>query len=270
MAAAEIRSLHQRQSLHPRTTICGVRFSCFDRQGASRWLLGAAKDGTGGYVCVTGAHGVVSAQDDPGFRRILNEAAMNTLDGQPVVWIARLRGIPAGRVTGRELVWDLVDADPACEVRHVLFGATAAVTDRMIEQLRQRNATIRVEAYNPPFRALSDEELDRVCGGLASGGPMIVWLGLSTPKQEHLAVRPSPRFPNAPVVAIGAGFDFVAGLKPIAPRLMTSLLLEWLFRLASEPRRLFRRYAEIVRRFLILIGRELVSGKLFSCSEAAS
>jgi N-acetylglucosaminyldiphosphoundecaprenol N-acetyl-beta-D-mannosaminyltransferase len=126
-----------------------------------------------------------------------------------------------------------------------------------------------VQAYNRLFRALSEEELDRVCSGLASGGPMIVWLGLSTTKQEHLAVHLSPRFPKAPVVAIGAGFDFVAGLKPIAPRLMTSLSLEWLFRLATKPRRLFRRYAEIVPRFLILIGRELVSGKPSSRSEAA-
>jgi N-acetylglucosaminyldiphosphoundecaprenol N-acetyl-beta-D-mannosaminyltransferase len=247
--------------------ICGVRFSCLDRTGAAHWLLASAKGGTGGYVCVTGAHGVVSAQDDPSFRNILNGAAMNTLDGQPVVWIARARGFLAGRVTGRELVWDVVDTDTACEVRHVLFGATAAVTDRMIERLRGRNPAIRVEAYNPPFRPLSDEELDRLCSDLAIEGPIIVWLGLSTPKQEHLAVRLSSRLPRAPIVAIGAGFDFVAGLKPIAPGLMTTMSLEWLFRLVSEPRRLFRRYAEIVPRFLLLVGRELVSGKLFSRSE---
>ena len=193
---------------------------------------------------------------------------MNTLDGQPVVWIARLRGFLAGRVTGRELVWDVVDTDAACEVRHVLFGATAAVTDRMIERLRRRNPAIRVEAYNPPFGAISDEELERVCSRFEGEGPMIVWVGLSTPKQEQLTVRLSARFPKAPIVAIGAGFDFVAGLKPIAPSFVTSLSLEWLFRLATEPRRLFKRYAEIVPRFLFLVAREWLSGNLLSRSKA--
>jgi N-acetylglucosaminyldiphosphoundecaprenol N-acetyl-beta-D-mannosaminyltransferase len=253
---------------HPRTAICGVRFSCLDRTGAARWLLGAAKERTGGYVCVTGAHGVVSAQDDAEFRRILNGASMNTLDGQPVVWIARLRGFLAGRVTGRELVWDAVDADAACDVHHVLFGATSAVTDLMIERLRQRSPNISVEAYNPPFGALGDEELDRICAGFAAKGPMIVWVGLSTPKQERLTVRLSARLPHAPIVAIGAGFDFVAGLKPIAPAFVTALSLEWLFRLASEPRRLYKRYAEIIPRFLFLVGRELAAGRLFAQSEA--
>ena len=256
------------QVSHPRTEICGVRFSCLDRTGAARWLLSSAKSGTGGYVCVTGAHGVVSAQDDPAFRRILNGAAMNTLDGQPVVWIARARGFRAGRVTGRELVWDVVDTDAACEVRHVLFGATEAVTDRMIERLRKRNPAIRVEAYNPPFGAISDEEFERVCSRFVGQGPMIVWVGLSTPKQEQLTLRLSARFPKAPIVAIGAGFDFVAGLKPIAPSFVTALSLEWLFRLATEPRRLFKRYAEIVPRFIAIVAREWMKGDLFSRSSA--
>lgn len=254
---------------HPRTTICGVRFSCFDRAGASRWLANAAATGAGGYVCVTGAHGVVSAQDDEGFRKILNGAAMNTLDGQPVVWISRLRGFKAGRVTGRELVWDVVDADPSGEIRHLFFGATAAITDKMIERLRERNPAVKAEAYNPPFGPISDEDLDRVCTPFAKGGSAIVWVGLSTPKQEQLAVRLAARLPKTPIVAIGAGFDFVAGLKPVAPAIVTALSLEWLFRLLSEPRRLFRRYAEIVPRFLYLVAREMVAGHLFKRSEAA-
>jgi N-acetylglucosaminyldiphosphoundecaprenol N-acetyl-beta-D-mannosaminyltransferase len=259
-----------KQAEHPRTMICGVRFSCLDRQGAAEWLAGAATRGAGGYVCVTGAHGVVSAQDDAVLRTILNGAAMNTLDGQPVVWIARLRGFMAGRVTGRELVWDVVDLDRGAEIKHVLFGATAAVTDKMTERLRERSPTIKVEAYNPPFGPLSDEDLDAVCARFSFPGPMIVWVGLSTPKQEQLTVRLSARFPHVPIVAIGAGFDFVAGLKPVAPAFVTSLSLEWLFRLLSEPRRLFWRYAEIVPRFLWLVGREAVSGSLFARSETAA
>jgi N-acetylglucosaminyldiphosphoundecaprenol N-acetyl-beta-D-mannosaminyltransferase len=241
---------------HPHTVICGVRFSCFDRRRAAQYLVESAMNGVGGYVCVTGAHGVVSAQDDAEFKSILNSAGMNTLDGQPVVWIARWRGFRVTRVTGRELVWDVIAVDAGNKIRHVLFGATPAVTDRMIARLRTRSKNIRVEVVNPPFGPLDDEYLDAICRRLSSREPTIIWVGMSTPKQERLAARLSKRFPRAPIVAIGAGFDFVAELKHVAPPIVTFLGLEWLFRLASEPRRLFKRYAEIVPRFLILIARE--------------
>jgi N-acetylglucosaminyldiphosphoundecaprenol N-acetyl-beta-D-mannosaminyltransferase len=245
----------------PQTTICGVKFSCFDRERAARWLLEAAQNGRGGHVCVTGAHGIVTAHDDADFRNILNSAAMNTLDGQPVAWIARWRGFAAERVTGRELMWDVVAQDQAGQIRHVLFGATSAVTDRMIDRLRELNGKIRVEAFNPPFGILADEELDGICRRLESAEPTIIWVGLSTPKQEQLAVRLTKRLPAAPIVAIGAGFDFVAGLKPCAPAVVKLLCLEWLFRLLSDPRRLSKRYAQVVPRFLLLLGREITTGR---------
>lgn len=241
---------------HPRTIIGGVGFSCFDRKRAAQYLVDLATNGGGGYVCVTGAHGVVSAQDDAEFKDILNSASMNTLDGQPVVWIARWRGFAVSRVTGRELVWDTIDLDAGNKIRHVLFGATPAVTDRMIARLRERNKNIRIQAFNPPFGPLDDDYLDATCRRLGSEKPTIVWIGLSTPKQERVAARLSKRLPGVPIVAIGAAFDFVAELKHVAPPIVTSLGLEWLFRLASEPRRLFKRYAEVVPRFLILVARE--------------
>lgn len=241
---------------HPQTVIGGVRFSCFDRKQAAQFLVSLAEKGFGGYVCVTGAHGVVSAQDDAEFKSILNSASMNTLDGQPVVWIARRRGFDVTRVTGRELVWDTVDLDARNKIRHVLLGATPAVTDRMIARLGTRRENIRVEAFNPPFGPVDDDYLDTICRRLGSGEQTIVWLGLSTPKQERLAVRLSKRLPRTPIVAIGAGFEFVGELKQAAPRIVTLLCLEWLFRLALEPRRLFWRYAEVVPRFSMLVARE--------------
>jgi N-acetylglucosaminyldiphosphoundecaprenol N-acetyl-beta-D-mannosaminyltransferase len=245
--------------IHPRTTICGVRFSCFDVEDASSWLFEAARARRGGHICVTGAHGIVLAQNDPELSEILNTAAMNALDGQPVVMVARSRGYRVTRVTGRELVWGVVRQDTASEIRHLLFGATGAVTRRMIDNLRQLRREILVDAFNPSFGPMTDSELDVICEQLASDKPTIVWVGLSTPKQERLARRLAIRFPNSPVVAIGAGFDFVAGLTPEAPRIMTVLCLEWLFRLGMEPRRLSGRYLHIVPRFLALLLRELLS-----------
>jgi N-acetylglucosaminyldiphosphoundecaprenol N-acetyl-beta-D-mannosaminyltransferase len=239
--------------------ICGVRFSCFDRKRAAQWLFDAAISNRGCHVCVTDAHSIVVAQDDHYFRSILNSAAMNTLDGQPTVWIARWRGFAAERVTGRELVYDVIAQDCNAQIRHILFGSTSTVTNRMIQRLRELDPRVRLEPFNPPFEALSDGELNGICQRLRCSEPTIVWVGLSTPKQQFLAVRLSKSFGNAPVVAIGAGFDFVAGLKPCAPAFIRLLCLEWLFRLVSDPRRLFRRYAQVVPRFLLLLGRELMT-----------
>jgi N-acetylglucosaminyldiphosphoundecaprenol N-acetyl-beta-D-mannosaminyltransferase len=205
---------------------------------------------------VTGAHGVVFAQDHPQFRTLLNGAVMNTLDGQPVAWIARWRGFKVTRITGREIVWDVVAQDTGSTIRHVLFGSTAAVTDAMTERLRERDRNIEIAAINPPFGGITEDYLETICNMIDAAQPTIVWVGLSTPKQEDLAARLSKRLPNATIVAIGAAFDFVAELKPVAPYFVTRMGLEWLFRLLSEPRRLFRRYAETVPRFLLLVARE--------------
>lgn len=238
---------------HPQTEICGVRYSCFNREAASRYLFQGALSKHGGYVCVTGAHGVVTAQENAEFKHILNAAFMNTLDGMPVVLIARMRGFQAGRVTGRELVKDIIALDRDSSIRHIFFGATAAVTNRLIENLSAENANINVVAINPPFREINDAELDEVCTKIFSEIPTIVWIGLSTPKQEKLAARLARRCPQHSIVAIGAGFDFIAGLKPEAPRLATQLCLEWLFRLVLEPRRLLKRYCTVIPKFIYFL-----------------
>jgi len=243
---------------HPRTVICGISFSCLNRDQASKWLLNSAYELRGGYICVTGAHGVILAQDDPEFLSILNSATMNTLDGQPVVWISRWRGHKSERVTGRELLWDTVAQDRDARLTHVLFGSTREITDKMIERLRKFAPTIQVQAFNPPFTSLIDDELDEIVRGLQFSAPAIIWVGLSTPKQERLAARLAERLPRSPVVAIGAGFNFIAGVSPVAPRVITALGLEWLFRLSCEPRRLYKRYVATVPRFSLLFVRELL------------
>ena len=112
------------------------------------------------------------------------------------------------------------------------------------------NANLRIDTYHPPFGEISDSQLKEAYDELQVTQPSVVWVGISTPRQEHLAARLAKLWPNVPIVAIGAGFDFVAGMKPEAPRIMTVLCLEWLYRLHSEPSRLFKRYAHTVPRFL--------------------
>ena len=188
--------------------------------------------------------------------------------GHTAAWLDPLS--PAGDAVPRlsPQAFGFTDADMQAEVETMFYNeGRRTKLGAMIERLRKRNPKVRVEAFNPPFRDLSDEELDSICTRFAGERATIVWVGLSTPKQERLTVRLSQRLPKTPIVAIGAGFDFVAGLKPVAPGFVTALSLEWLFRLASEPRRLFKRYAEIIPKFLLLVGREAASGRLLTGSK---
>lgn len=243
----------------PNAVIAGVKFSVLDRQGVAQALLDACLSRRGGYVCVTGAHGVVHSQEHAGFQNILNGAMVNCVDGQPSVWLLRLKGIKlAHRVTGRELLFDIMDLDTCHNIRHVFYGSTKNVTDRMTARFLRRDPCIDVgQAANPPFGPIDRDALEEFCASTESEKPTIIWVGLSTPKQEQIALVLSHRLPKVIVIAIGAGFDFAAGLLNEAPSVLTKMGLEWLFRLICEPRRLWPRYSYIVTRFLRLSAIEL-------------
>lgn len=240
--------------------IAGVDFSVLTRMEAVQRVFDWALGNIGGYVCVTGAHGVVQSRRDAHFRTVLNSASMNCPDGQPTAWLMRLKGFrQAERITGRELLRGVAAIDRNRSVHHVLLGSSEKVTDQMVARLEASFPGIRIEAViNPPFRPLIQSDFDSICEEIRGTERLIIWVGLSTPLQESLALRVSSQLPSAVVVAIGAGFDFVAGTKTEAPRVMTVTGLEWLFRLGCEPRRLWRRYAYVIPWFVILFVRELL------------
>ena len=201
-----------------------------------------AKRSVGRFVAFTKMHGVAEAQRDEGFKRILNSADLVVADGMPLVWLGRWRGCDMRRrVYGPELL-ETFCANTGPIYRHYFYGGGPGVAERVAEVLRRRYEVRTVGTYTPPFRPLTGEEEAEVRGRIRAAAPDVVWVGLSTPKQERWMFDHRERL-GVPVLAgVGAAFDFLAGTARQAPPWMRENGLEWLFRLVNEPRRLWRRY----------------------------
>jgi N-acetylglucosaminyldiphosphoundecaprenol N-acetyl-beta-D-mannosaminyltransferase len=212
------------------------------------------------YVAVTGMHGVTEAQHDPNLLRILNDADLVVPDGMPLVWLARLRGFGLKRrVYGPELMLSFCEATAGKGYRHFLYGGAPEVCDALDETLRQRYPGIcLVGTYSPPYRPLTAEESADIVEMLNRVAPDIVWVGMSTPKQERWMHEHRKQL-NAPaLIGVGAAFDINSGAKKQAPEWMREHGFEWLFRLLQEPRRLWRRYLVCGSQFVFLVLMEML------------
>jgi N-acetylglucosaminyldiphosphoundecaprenol N-acetyl-beta-D-mannosaminyltransferase len=240
-----------------RVDVLGVGISAIDPDDAlgevTRWI----DNGIQHYVCVTGVHGVMESQGDADLLRIHNESGLTTPDGMPMVWAARLAGASnTKRVYGPDLMLAVCERAAQRGWGCFLYGATDEVLDQLRSNLCARYPGLKIAGtHSPPFRPLTPEEDAAVVREINESGAQIVWVGLSTPKQERWMASHIGRL-NAPALfGVGAAFDIHAGKLRQAPRWMQRSGLEWLFRLASEPRRLWRRYAVNNPRFVLAISR---------------
>jgi N-acetylglucosaminyldiphosphoundecaprenol N-acetyl-beta-D-mannosaminyltransferase len=206
------------------------------------------------YVCVTSVHGVMMAQDDPEIAKILNEADIATPDGMPLVWAIRSFGSrEQQRVYGPTLMLEICRNAARTGQRIFLYGGREDTLPLLIERLLGRFPELLIAgSYSPPFRALTAAEEERVQELIRRADPDIIFAGISTPKQEKWMYVHRDCFPGVTMIGVGAAFDFHAGRTRQAPPWMQRKGLEWLFRLAVEPGRLWRRYLLVTPRFLPL------------------
>jgi N-acetylglucosaminyldiphosphoundecaprenol N-acetyl-beta-D-mannosaminyltransferase len=228
----------------PRVNVLGVGVSAINMPIAlatiERWIDTREQH----YVCITGVHGVMESQRDEALRRIHNRAGLVTPDGMPMVWLSRVNGQRhVTRVYGPDLMLAVCARSEPRADRHFFYGGADGVVDCLVERLCRRFPMLKVVgSYTPPFRALTAAEDADVVRRINDANPDIIWVGLSTPKQEEWMAEHVGRVRAPVLIGVGAAFDFHAGLKKQAPRWMQRAGLEWLFRLATEPRRLWRRY----------------------------
>lgn len=241
--------------------ILGVPISLIDMRVAVATILGWVEGGTPKYVCIRDVHGVMRSQDEPDLRAIHEQAGLVTPDGMPLVWLAKRK---AGNVVGRVCGSDLVDALCATSaqhgIRHYFYGAKEGVASEMVRRLIIRYPGLQVVGtMSPPFGDLTSEEDEAITQRIAAASPDIVWVGLSTPKQEYWMQRHVGRIPGATLIGIGAAFDFHAGKIARAPIWMQRAGLEWFHRLCSEPKRLWKRYLVLAPLFIFkVIGEEII------------
>ena len=228
----------------PRVDVLGVKVSAIHMEQALDVIDDWITTGIRRYVCVTGVHGVMESRRDPHLQKIHNNAGLVTPDGMPLVWWSKSRGWRhTGRVYGPDLILACCERSMATGYRHFFYGGNDGVADLLARRLSKRFPGLSVAGtFTPPFRPLSTEEDDDVIKRINDAGADIVWVGLSTPKQEYWMAEHLDRIESPVMIGVGAAFDFHAGLKKQAPAWMQQSGLEWFFRLATEPRRLWKRY----------------------------
>lgn len=227
-----------------RVNVLGVGISAIDLDSAVSVVSRAVSQRVKGYICVTGVHGVSEAQQDVEFRRVLNGAMLNTPDGMPMVWMGRLQGFPSiARVYGPDLMLRLCATGLDQGFTHFFYGGQPGVAEELKSRLEQRFPGIKiVGTYSPPFRPLTPKEEADLVTRVSVLQPDLFWVGLSTPKQERFMAANWRKLDARIFLGVGAAFDFHSGRVPQAPIWMQRSGLEWLYRLAREPKRLWKRY----------------------------
>lgn len=206
---------------------------------------------------------VATAQRDQNYSNLLRESGTNLPDGRPLVFILRLCGVPeAEQARGPTVFAGALKSWNSTEHRHFLLGATPKTLEAIVAKLaRENKKTNVVGLFSPPLRELEDTNIEDMVTHINASGANIIWLGLGSPKQDYVAREISSRT-HLPVFAVGAAFDFYAGVKPEAPAFLQSMGLEWLFRLSTEPKRLWKRYLMGNSIFLLAVLRRLRDDRL--------
>lgn len=224
--------------------VLGVRVSAIDMCRAIDMADRSIAVQNRAYICVTGVHGVMEAQGDSEFRRILNEAFINTPDGMPMSWVGHLQGhSQMDRVCGPDFMAAMCQLSVERGYRHFLYGGQPGVAELLKDALQARFPGLRVVGtYTPPFRSLSAEEEEEVVSRVRQSRPHILWVGLSTPKQERFMAQYIDRLQVPLLVGVGAAFDYHTGRIRDCAHWIKRAGLQWLHRLLQDPRRLWKRY----------------------------
>ncbi len=214
-----------------------------------------------GYVCVSNVHMCMETFDHPDFRNVVNSADLVVPDGKPLAIGMKLLGsTTTEQVRGADLTKELLKLADKKKLVIGLYGGTEEAVGSFMNFIKLGYPSVRVgSAISPPFRLLDDREDERFVREINEAGVQILFVGLGCPKQEKWMAEHRGRV-NAVMVGVGAVFDFLSGEKKEAPRLVQKLGVEWLFRLVSEPKRLWRRYLILNPRFLWHFGKQLVLG----------
>jgi N-acetylglucosaminyldiphosphoundecaprenol N-acetyl-beta-D-mannosaminyltransferase len=240
--------------------LLGLKISLYPASGALDALYRRGADIKVRDIHFVNSFTVYLCQKDQQFEKVINSSWINLVDGKPLSWAARnILGYSAlEQVRGPSLFRSAMLDQTSLDLSHYFIGGTAAVRDGLLEYISKNNPSLRVAGFEcPPFRELTSAELAERDVSISNSGASVVWVGLGTPKQDFEARRIAESTGKI-VLAVGAAFDFLSGTKPEAPKLIQSLGLEWLFRLLSEPKRLWKRYLVGNLYFLYTLARHVV------------
>jgi N-acetylglucosaminyldiphosphoundecaprenol N-acetyl-beta-D-mannosaminyltransferase len=246
--------------LQDKVTIMGVPFYAGSLEALVHHLIDLAKSEKNNQ-CIhpADAHVLVHADKDPSYKNLLRNSYLNLPDGMPIVWLGRLMGFKKmKRCYGPDLFKMMMMSSAQKPVRHFLCGGKEGIAVALKEICSKRfgNEQI-VGTYIPPFREMTDAEMKELGEMILAAQADIVWIGLGAPKQEKFAHRLSSFTKTSLLITVGAAFDFHTNQVKQAPRWMQRSGMEWFFRMMMEPKRLGKRYALVIPKFLQLAIRQL-------------
>jgi len=258
--AAESRA--RELEMEQRQEVLGAPIGVSTLTEAAKKVADLAASGCPAMVCVADVNSLMTAYGSAQHMEAFRSASIVTADGMPIVWMLRALGHSvAQRVSGTDLVHALCGSDDGRKLRHYFFGGAPSVPEKVAAALADAHGINVVGLESPPYREMSLGEVAEVRRRIRESGANIVWVGLGCPKQERWMLANYQHL-DAALVGIGAAFDFIAGAKKRAPKWMQRGGLEWLHRLCSEPKRLWRRYLVTALSFIPLAVGELVRARL--------
>lgn len=231
-------------------TVLGVPVSVTSLDDASERIHRWARDDQSRLVFIREVAGLMATLESPELMELHKRAAMVTPDGMPLVWLGKLKGKPVSRTCGPDLMMRVLKDSVASGLRHYFYGGKPGVAEVLRASFLQKFPNLQIVGQGcPPFRALTSAELSAVAAEINRSEADVVWIGISSPKQEFLMRELQPLI-HATLIGVGAAFDFHSGAVSRAPLWMQKSGLEWLYRLGSEPRRLWKRYLVTSPRFV--------------------
>ena len=245
--------------------ICGVKVSVTTIPQACAAMEDWIKNRQKAYVCVAPVSTIVDCQSDPEYRDIVNKADMVTPDGMPVVWIGKWLGHQEiERTYGPDLMETFCGLSQDKGYKHFLYGGAESTCQLLESVLKKRFPKISIVGrYSPPFMESFVPESREIIENMNRLDPDVIWVGLGSPKQDYWINYHRKNLEAPVILGVGAAFDFLSGAKKQAPRWMQKSGLEWLFRLCSEPKRLWRRYLLGNTKFIFYVSRDFFSKRLF-------
>lgn len=241
-----------------RDNISGININPLTIKEATEQIRAWIKQGSTHFVSIASVNNIISASRDKKLKRIQNSADMTTTDGMPLVWFLRLCGYKdIDRVCGIDLMLTVLGITEKEGFSNFFYGCTDKTLDSLENSLKRIFPKLKIAGkYAPPFRPLTEEENIEIVNRIHRAKPQLIWIGLSTPKQEFWMYENRGRLRDCVMIGVGAAFDFVTGKIRRAPKWMRDMGLEWFYRLIQEPKRLWRRYLMGNSIFIMLLLKE--------------
>jgi len=246
-----------------RYNVIGNKISQLTMSRALESVIKRVKTGEGGYVCFTNVHVSVMARENPDIQTIINQSFLTLPDGKPVYWVGKMQGLDElEHIPGPDFFPELISIKADPPLKHYFFGGKQETLDTLIDNIKLKFPHVEVVgAESPPFRELTCDELESSLARIRDSEADVVWVGLGAPKQEKWMSENWETLKPAVLFGVGAAFDFHAGNIKRAPEWFQRFGLEWLHRLLSEPRRLWKRYFYTNTMFLFYLIKDLFSSR---------